>query len=103
MRVGLAQEKEMQDVIRFLETQDSQKEKSEIQDAFYDATVNPESKNASFVARVGDDIVGAFVLAREVNLRYYVSHFNVQDLMILNEHGPREHTRLLHSVLNPIF
>ncbi len=65
--------------------------------------MNPESKNASFVAKIGDDIVGAFVLSREINLKYYVSHFNVQDLMILSEHDRREHSRLLHSVLNPIF
>lgn len=93
----------MQEVIRFLDTQQESKNKSEVQDSFYDATVNPESKNVSFVAKVGDDIVGAFVLSRDVNLSYYVSHFNVQDLMILNEHDRREHTRILHSVLNPIF
>lgn len=33
----------------------------------------------AFCARVEDSVVAAFLISRDVNLNYYVSHFHVQD------------------------
>ena len=44
-----------------------------------------------------------YVVSKTVNLDYYISHFCVQDHLILNEHPKTYHTKLIHSVLNPIF
>jgi len=44
-----------------------------------------------------------YILSKNVNLAYYVSHFAVQDHFILDEHPQPLHTRLLHSILNPLF
>ncbi len=42
-------------------------------------------------------------MSKNVNLDYYISHFCVQDHLILKEHPQPYHTKLLHSVLNPLF
>ena len=44
-----------------------------------------------------------YVVSKTVNLDYYISHFCVQDHIILKEHSNEFHTKLLHSVLNPLF
>lgn len=43
------------------------------------------------------------MLSKDVNLKYYRSHFHIEDFMILNEYNRTSHTRLLYTVLNPIF
>jgi len=48
-------------------------------DSLYDCAVNPSSTNYGFVAKVFDQIIGAFVISKDVNLEYYISHFHVQD------------------------
>lgn len=70
---------------------------------FYEATVNPDSIYTSFVAKIYDQVIGCFTLAKDVNLEYYKSHFHIQDSILLAEHDRKAHTRLLHSVVNPIF
>lgn len=57
-----------------LETLD---EKKNILEEVQEATVNPDSSNLSFVAKIDDEIVGVFVLAKDVNLEYYKSHFHI--------------------------
>ena len=47
--------------------------------SLYDCAVNPSSRNFGFVAKVHDEIVGAFVVSKDVNLEYYISHFHIQD------------------------
>jgi hypothetical protein len=47
--------------------------------ALYDCAINPASTYYGFVAKVHDEIVGAFVMSKDVNLDYYISHFHVQD------------------------
>lgn len=42
-------------------------------------------------------------MAKDVNLDYYKSHFHIQDSILMSEHERKGHTRLIHSVLNPIF
>jgi hypothetical protein len=48
-------------------------------------------------------VIGAFVVSKDVNLEYYVSHFHVQDQILIAEQDRKSHTRLLHSCINPIF
>jgi len=72
-------------------------------DSLYEATVNPDSPNLSFVCKIHDDVIGAFLLAKDVNLDYYKSHFHIQDSILLGEHERKGHTRLLFSIINPIF
>lgn len=43
----------------------------------YEAIVNPDSSNLAFIARIDEEVVGAFVLAKDVNLEYYKSHFHI--------------------------
>jgi hypothetical protein len=83
-----------------LETLDDQKNAF---DQLYEATVNPDSPNLSFVCKIQEDVIGAFLLAKDVNLDYYKSHFHIQDSILLGEHERKGHTRLLFSVINPIF
>lgn len=78
-------------------------DKQQIFESVYEATLNPDSPYLSFVARIDDEIVGIFVLAKDINLDYYKSHFHIQDSILLNEHERKAHTRLLYSVINPIF
>ena len=52
-------------------------EKEEVYDDIYDATINPESKYLSFIAKVGDNAIGAFVCSKDINLSYYKSHFHI--------------------------
>jgi hypothetical protein len=44
-----------------------------------------------------------YIVTKNVNLSYYASHYCVQDHIILKEHPRISHTRLLHSILNPLF
>jgi hypothetical protein len=39
--------------------------------------VNPTSTNIGFIAKVLGQIVAAFVISKDVNLEYYLSHFHV--------------------------
>ena len=52
-------------------------DKDAIFDAFYEATVNPDSPHIGFVAKIDDEVVGLFVLAKDINLDYYKSHFHI--------------------------
>ena len=57
----------------------------------------------AFSARVEDSVVAAFLISRDVNLSYYVSHFHVQDQILMSEHDKKGHSRLIFSIINPIF
>jgi len=46
-------------------------------EALYECAINPASTNFGFVAKVMDQIIGAFVLSKDVNLEYYTAHFHV--------------------------
>lgn len=62
-----------------------------------------ENAFASFTVKCKADIIGLLVLSSDVNLRYYQSHFHIEEHMLLNEHRRESHTRLLHEIINPIF
>jgi hypothetical protein len=72
-------------------------------EALYDSAVNPSSTLYGFVAKVQDQVIGAFVISKDVNLEYYISHFHVQDQILVAEQDRKSHTRLIHSCVNPIF
>jgi hypothetical protein len=74
-----------------------------INEDVYNSIVNPETKHQTFVAKIAKTITGVFVTSKDVNLNYYKSHFHIQDSILLPEHDRRGHTRLLHSVVNPIY
>ena len=57
----------------------------------------------AFSARVEDSVVAAFLISRDVNLNYYVSHFHVQDQILMDQHDKKGHSRLVYSIINPIF
>ena len=57
----------------------------------------------AFSARVESQVVAAFLISRDVNLNYYVSHFHVQDQILMGEHDKKGHSRLVYSIINPIF
>jgi hypothetical protein len=42
-------------------------------------------------------------MSKDVNLDYYVSHFHVQDHVLIGEQERKAHSRLIHSCINPIF
>jgi hypothetical protein len=69
----------------------------------YSSLVSSDSKYQTYVAKIANSITGVFVLSKDVNLNYYKSHFHIQDSILLPEHDRRGHTRLLHSVVNPIY
>lgn len=71
--------------------------------ALQECAVNPASTNFGFVAKVMDQIVGCFVLSKDVNLDYYTSHFHIQDQILIGEQERKSHTRLMFSCINPIF
>ena len=52
-------------------------ESDKMQEALYDCAVNPASTNYGFIAKIYDQIIGAFVMSKDVNLEYYISHFHV--------------------------
>ena len=55
------------------------------------------------MAKVYDEVVGVFVISKDVNLDYYVSHFHIQDQILIAEQDRKSHTRLIYSCVNPIF
>lgn len=74
-----------------------------MQAALYDCAVNPGSTNFGFIAKVFDQIIGAFVISKDVNLDYYISHFHIQDQILIAEQDRKSHSRLVHCCVNPIF
>lgn len=76
---------------------------SVIQEDVYNSVVNPDTKHQTYVSKIGNTLEGVFVISKDVNLNYYKSHFHIQDSILLNEHDRRGHTRLVHSVVNPIY
>jgi hypothetical protein len=78
-RVSTEDLENAQDLIAGLE------ESKKFYDALYDCAVNPSSTNYGFVAKVEGDVVGSFVVSKDVNLDYYISHFHIQDQILLGE------------------
>jgi len=67
------------------------------------AVTKVDSGYMSFCARVYNTVVATFLISKDVNLEYLLSHFHIQDQILLNEHERRGHSRLVYSMINPIF
>ena len=67
------------------------------------ATTSFASPNLCFSARIDNTVIAAFMISKDVNLDYYISHFHIQDQILLTEHERKGHSRLVYSVINPIF
>ena len=74
-----------------------------IQEDVYSSIVNPDTKMQTYISKIASTLTGIFVTSKDVNLEYYRSHFHIQDSILLNEHDRRGHTRIIHSVANPIY
>ena len=74
-----------------------------IQEDVYNSVVNPDTKMQTYISKIASTLTGIFVTSKDVNLKYYRSHFHIQDSILLNEHDRRGHTRIIHSVVNPIY
>ena len=62
-----------------------------------------ESQYISFSVHCKNDLAGLFLLSKDVNIKYYQSHFDIEEYIIINEHLREGHTRLFSTLLNPIF
>ena len=100
MQVCRVQQGDLTETYELLEVLEEQKEMKEL---LYDCAMNPAQTNYAFIAKVMDQIIGAFVITKDVNLDYYVSHFHVQDHVLVSEQERKGHTRLIYSCVNPIF
>lgn len=60
-------------------TGDSEDCQKEVLKQIEESVDNTDSPWLSFTARVGSSVVASFLIAKEVNLNYYRSHFHVQD------------------------
>ena len=67
------------------------------------ATNSFASPNLSFCARIENQVIATFMISKDVNLDYYISHFHIQDQILLTEHERKGHSRMVYSVINPIF
>ena len=68
-----------------------------------DAITNNASNKISFSAFNQNAVIGFFVMTKDVNLEYYKSHFCIQYHLLLDQYALIDHSRLLHSVVNPLF
>jgi hypothetical protein len=68
-----------------------------------DAITNNASNKISFSAFNQNAVIGFFVLTKDVNMEYYKSHFCIQYYLLLDQYALTDHSRLLHSVVNPLF
>ena len=100
MHVKRIQQGDLEDVKEMISSLDESKAMYE---SLYECVINPASTNLGFVAKVFDETVGVFVISKDVNLDYYISHFHVQDQILVSEHDRKSHTRLVHSCVNPVF
>ena len=77
--------------------------KKQIEKDVTDSITNPSSKYLSFTVTCGNEVIGMYTISKSVNLDYYVSHFFVQDHIILDEHPRDKHGKVIYSFINPLF
>lgn len=75
----------------------------EFKDDLYDAIMNNASNKIAFSAFNQNAPIGFFVMTKDVNLEYYKSHFCLQYHLLMDQYELTDHSRLLHSVVNPLF
>lgn len=50
-----------------------------------------------------EELIGIYTISKNVNLDYYISHFFIQDQIILDEHPRHNHGKVVYSFVNPLF
>lgn len=81
----------------------SEKNCADVMAKITNATTSFASPNYCFCARIDSTVVGTFMISKDVNLEYYISHFHIQDQILLTEHERKAHSRLVYCSINPIF
>lgn len=76
---------------------------AEISEKIKDSLENNESPIVTFAISCKEDLVGLFLVSKDVNIKYYQSHFDIEEYIIMDEHPRTNHTRLYTALLNPIF
>jgi hypothetical protein len=77
--------------------------KGEIEKSIKDSIENPSSKYYSFTVKCAGELIGIYTISKTVNLDYYISHFFIQDQIILDEHARDRHGKVVYSFINPLF
>lgn len=44
-----------------------------------EAITKPDAPSLCYTAKIIDNIIGVFLISKDVNLEYYKSHFHIQD------------------------
>ena len=60
-------------------SQTSQPETQDIINKITNAATSFSSPNLSFCARIDSTVIATFMISKDVNLEYYISHFHIQD------------------------
>ena len=76
---------------------------SEIESTIKNSITETSSMYYTFTVTCGHDLIGMYTISKNVNLDYYISHFFVQDHIILNEHPRQAHAKVVYSLINPLF
>lgn len=66
-----------EDIEKIKELLENLEDKKQAFEELYEATINPDSPNLAFVCKIYDDVIGAFLISKDVNLEYYKSHFHI--------------------------
>ena len=74
--------------------------KTEIIKDIKDSIKNPSSKYQTFTVSCSGEVIGMYTISKNVNLEYYISHFFVQDQIILDEHPRGKHGKIMYKNLN---
>lgn len=56
-----------------------------------------------FVAHRNDEVQAFFVITTDVNVPFYSSHFHIHEHLLLDQHERSGYTRLIITIINPIF
>ena len=77
---------------------------SDLMATMKDSIITPEeSAYRTFAAKCQGEVIGLFVVSTDVNLEYYRSHFKIEEFVHMNVHERTDHTRILYSLINPVF
>ncbi|KAM3135741.1 hypothetical protein pb186bvf_012138 [Paramecium bursaria] len=60
-------------------------------------------ENTTYVVYCKESIIGFYCMTNKINLQYLMSHFCIQDHILVKEHPKPLHAKLLQAVLNPLF
>jgi len=72
-------------------------------EAFTKAIDDDSSTSVAFTVEIQGMPIGMYLLSRDVNLQYYRSHFDIEEMLLIGEYDRGVHTRLQIALLNPIF